>query len=61
MRSMDQTLTTTHFEACVGYQSFSHDAECEACGWLEEEHVEGVLAQVIHVTPRAALPLRRAS
>ena len=68
MRDMDETVVTTPlvaFEACTEYRSVHHEAECEACGWLEidhaVDHVEVVFAEVLSVTPRVAMPLRRAS
>ena len=66
MHDMDETLVTTQFEACAEYRSPHHEAECEACGWLEGDHLESdrievVLAEVIPVHPWAEIPLRRAS
>lgn len=67
---MDEALATTHhvepvdpidFEACAEYRSLHHEAECEACGWLEIDHFEAVLAEVITVPQWAEMPLRRAS
>jgi hypothetical protein len=58
---MDEALVTTPFDACEEYRSPHHEAACDACGWLEADHFEIALAEVIPVPVWAAQVLQRAS
>jgi len=51
---------TGWFEPCTEHRGADADAPCAECGWLATDHTAG-LADVITVTRRVAVPLRRAS